>query len=162
MLTFDHISHLTSKSCFALEKYYYFGILDSRPTIWHTFKTKSSTLNFWPPYNTNGVILSLRWIRGRAKHVLGPGLALFCSIFSADPDTYFIIRMVDLSYPTRLIGRTLARFIQLKRHRGFDHFITYMLVWVKDQYFILRWVKSCIFTCLIPVELQPFLQQLLR
>ena len=33
---------------------YIFGILESRPMIWHTFKQISSTLNFWPPYNPKG------------------------------------------------------------------------------------------------------------
>ena len=37
-----------------LKNNYIFGILESRPTIWHTFKQISSTLNFWPPYNPMG------------------------------------------------------------------------------------------------------------
>ena len=37
-----------------LKNNYIFGILQSRPTIWHTFKQISSTFNFWPPYNPMG------------------------------------------------------------------------------------------------------------
>ena len=37
-----------------LKNNYIFGILESRPTIWHTFKQISSTFNFWPPYNPMG------------------------------------------------------------------------------------------------------------
>ena len=31
-----------------LKNNYIFGILESRPTIWHTFKQNWSTFNFWP------------------------------------------------------------------------------------------------------------------
>ena len=34
-----------------LKNNYIFGILESRPTIWHTFVQNSSTFNFRPPYN---------------------------------------------------------------------------------------------------------------
>ena len=37
-----------------LKNNYIFGILESRPTIWHTFKQISSTFNFWPSYNPMG------------------------------------------------------------------------------------------------------------
>ena len=37
-----------------LKNNYIFGILESRSTIWHTFKQISSTFNFWPPYNPMG------------------------------------------------------------------------------------------------------------
>ena len=37
-----------------LKNNYIFEILESRPTIWHTFKQISSTFNFWSPYNRMG------------------------------------------------------------------------------------------------------------
>ena len=38
-------------TCGIWKNNYIFGILESRPTMWHTFKQNSSTFNFWPPYN---------------------------------------------------------------------------------------------------------------